>query len=267
MDAKTVCENLLSTIRSSGLNFILSETPFSVNIVLKKTFITSKNDSKLQTSKVLAKPLAFNQHTKDRSVINKQAVGTNFDQKTGNCGSIIRPNFSKHNSTWKCKKSINTQNDTSQLATTRSSMQDRSTLSNWHPTTIPAMETTTSNMTQKMNINSSNSSTFFPNLLNLSHMETSVPGLYDICRSAKENDEEQDNSKHFSEPNIPTYNKFQVLDTLSKEPSDQPVENGVNDILAEPDSGKKPEKRNIIDELNMEQLRTYFADFLKPVQM
>ena len=281
MDAKTVYENLLSTIRSSGLNFVLSETPFSLNIVLKKTFISSKNASKLQTSKVPAS----NQYTEEGSVINKQAMGTNFDQKTGNC-SPIRPNLSKQNSTWKtCNKSINIQNNTCQSATTKSSMmKDRPTLSPWHHTTIPAMETTTSAIhTQKMNISFSNSSTDFLNLSNLSHKKTSVPvSSYDVCRSAKGIDEEQDDeSNNYSEPNIPTYNKFQVLAKLSKEPSGQAVENDAGkdvkanlspvldseDILAEPDSEEKPEKRTLIDELNIEQLRNYLADYLKPVQM
>ena len=134
-----------------------------------------------------------------------------------------------------------------------------------------------------MNISSSNFSTDFLNLSNLSHKKTSVPASsYDVCRSAKWIDEEQDNeSNNFSEINIPTYNKFQVLTKLSKEPSGQAVENDAGkyvkanlspvldseDILAEPDSEEKPEKRKIIDELNIEHLRTYMADYLKPVQM
>ena len=275
MDAKIVCENLLSAIRSSGLNFVLSETPFSVNIVIKKTFISSRNDSKLQTSKVPAKHLAFDQHKKDRSVINKQVMGTNFNQKTGNCDPI-RPN-AKH-STWKTfHKLINTKNNNSLSATTKSSMKDRSTLSTWHHATIPAIETTTSTMTQKMNISSSNSAAYFPNLLNLSQKKASVPGSFEVCRSANGNDEEQDESNNLSEPNIPTFNKFQVLDKLTKEPSCKAVENDVHanlslvldseDILDEADLEKKPEKMKIIDELNEEQLRTYFADFLKPVQL
>ena len=210
MDAKTVCENLLSTIRSSGLNFVLSETPFSLNIVLKKTFISSKNALKLQTSKVAAS----NQYTEERSVINKLAMGTNFDQKTGNC-SPIRPNLSKQNSTWKtCNKSINIQNNTCQSATNKSSMmKDRPTLSPWHHTNIPAIET------QKMNISSSNFSTDFINLSNLSHKKTSVPASsYDVCRSAKGIDEEQDNESHnFSELNIPTYNRVKLLRMMQGE--------------------------------------------------
>ena len=49
MKANTVCENLLSIIRNSGLKFVLSETLFSVNIVLKKTLICSKDVSNLHS--------------------------------------------------------------------------------------------------------------------------------------------------------------------------------------------------------------------------
>ena len=48
MDAKTICDELLSNIKSSGLNFVLTETPFSVKIEIKKTFFrrSSKFSSK-----------------------------------------------------------------------------------------------------------------------------------------------------------------------------------------------------------------------------
>ena len=43
MDGNAVCENLLSTIRNSGLNFQLSETPFGATNAIKKTFILKKS--------------------------------------------------------------------------------------------------------------------------------------------------------------------------------------------------------------------------------
>ena len=46
MEAKTVFEELLSCIKNSGLNFVLTETPFSVNIVIKKTFFKTKEEEK-----------------------------------------------------------------------------------------------------------------------------------------------------------------------------------------------------------------------------
>ena len=84
-------------------------------------------------------------------------------------------------------------------------------------------------------------------------------------------------------PSIYTSNKFEALNLLnedykrSKEPAGKPVENDVEaklspvmdleDNLCETDLEKKPDKREMIDELNLEQLRTYLADLLKPVQM
>ena len=151
-----MCENLLSTIRSSGLNFILSETPFSVNIVLKKTFIYRKN-----ASEGSATSLSLNHSITDQSVISKQSMGTNFIKKTilptnikcvtsspkssnydpGKCGPI-RPNLVKQSPSWKTNRSIKNQKNTSQSATMKSSMKDGPTLSTWHQnSTIPAMQT------------------------------------------------------------------------------------------------------------------------------
>ena len=62
MEAKSVCDKLLSSIKSSGLNFVLTETPFTVNIVLKKTFIKTKesdpqaSNSRPSNSKVRHNP-------------------------------------------------------------------------------------------------------------------------------------------------------------------------------------------------------------------
>ena len=50
MEAKSVCEKLLSSIKNSGLNFVLTETPFSVNIVLKKTFTKTKESGPKATN-------------------------------------------------------------------------------------------------------------------------------------------------------------------------------------------------------------------------
>ena len=43
MDAQQVCEMLIMKVKSSDLNFILEESPFSVNISLKKSFIQKRN--------------------------------------------------------------------------------------------------------------------------------------------------------------------------------------------------------------------------------
>ena len=43
MDPTKICDNLLSYIKQSNLNFSLSETPFSVSICLRKTFIKDRN--------------------------------------------------------------------------------------------------------------------------------------------------------------------------------------------------------------------------------
>jgi hypothetical protein len=68
MEAKIVCDNLLSSIKSSGLNFLITETPFSVNIVTKKTFIRAKDSISqsgiLKSSNLKVKPssMAKNLH-------------------------------------------------------------------------------------------------------------------------------------------------------------------------------------------------------------
>ena len=41
--AQTICENLVTQIKRSNLNFILSETPYSVNISLRKRFLKEIN--------------------------------------------------------------------------------------------------------------------------------------------------------------------------------------------------------------------------------
>ena len=43
MDPIHICENLLYYIKSSNLNYSLNETPFTISINLKKTFIKDKN--------------------------------------------------------------------------------------------------------------------------------------------------------------------------------------------------------------------------------
>ena len=79
MDAKTVCENQLSTIRKSDLNFVLSETPYSVNIVLKKTFIQSQYVSKRASSNATSIHLShLNRGIMDNSLNNMQEMGNNF---------------------------------------------------------------------------------------------------------------------------------------------------------------------------------------------
>jgi hypothetical protein len=152
-------------------------------------------------------------------VINKQAIANNFTQKT-NLPTNIRPNPFKNNSTWKTtNKSINTKKNTSQSATIRSSTKDRSALSTWHQDTN--METTSTMRQNKLHINST---ILLPNLFNITPNKTSIPGSCDVSRrSDKGNDDERDEPNQFSEPNVPTYNKFQVLDKLSKEPSNQTV--------------------------------------------
>ena len=43
MDAFIICERLLCQLKASGLNYSLTETPFSVNITLKKSFVRNKS--------------------------------------------------------------------------------------------------------------------------------------------------------------------------------------------------------------------------------
>ena len=43
LDPSQICENVLSYIKKSNLNFFLSETPFSLTLNLKKAFLKDKN--------------------------------------------------------------------------------------------------------------------------------------------------------------------------------------------------------------------------------
>ena len=45
MDAEVLFEQLLQTVKSSGLNFKLEQSPYSAFISLKKTFLTDKAGS------------------------------------------------------------------------------------------------------------------------------------------------------------------------------------------------------------------------------
>ena len=46
MSAQDVCEKLVNQVKSSNLNFVVRETPYSVFITLRKSFIkTTENDS------------------------------------------------------------------------------------------------------------------------------------------------------------------------------------------------------------------------------
>jgi hypothetical protein len=196
---------------------------------------------------------------------------SNYDP--GKCGPI-RPNlFKKHNPSCKTNRSIKNQINTSQSATMKSSMKDSPTLSTWHQnSTIPAMQTP-STMTKNLHINSTN--------LNLSHFnlyskKSSIYGPYDVGSNVKENKNEPDESNNCSEPNIPTYNRFEALHKLSKDPSEKAVVNDEKFELPvqdpeysqdDADSDMTPKKRGVIAELNLEQLRTYLAEQLKPVQM
>ena len=43
MDASYTCDMIISQIKSSNLNYCLKESPFSVDVSIKKTFIKDKN--------------------------------------------------------------------------------------------------------------------------------------------------------------------------------------------------------------------------------
>eukprot|EP00092_Neocalanus_flemingeri_P005359 GFUD01005774.1.p1 GENE.GFUD01005774.1~~GFUD01005774.1.p1 ORF type:complete len:176 (-),score=60.28 GFUD01005774.1:108-635(-) len=44
MAAKDLCENLLSKVKSSNLNFVVRETPYSVCIKVRKSFVKTTNN-------------------------------------------------------------------------------------------------------------------------------------------------------------------------------------------------------------------------------
>ena len=47
MDANSICEKILSCVKGSNLNYSLKESPFSVLISLRKSFIKYKNNDPL----------------------------------------------------------------------------------------------------------------------------------------------------------------------------------------------------------------------------
>ena len=130
-------------------------------------------------------------------------------------------------------------------------------------------------MTQKKQRNSFNSITLFPN--KKTHALKAAVDKSDIGNDSEEvdegdieNDSEPEEHQHFSESNISTYNRFQVLDKLSEDSSDQTFENAekfemppVADSLDNLDSRNKPKERQVIDEINIEQLKTFLSEQLQ----
>ena len=49
MDAKETCDSVLTYIKKSNLNWNIVESPFSVTITLRKSFIKNKDGSFLQS--------------------------------------------------------------------------------------------------------------------------------------------------------------------------------------------------------------------------
>ena len=45
MSASEICEQLIQKLRQSNLNFVLTESPFSVEIKIKKSFVKIHNQS------------------------------------------------------------------------------------------------------------------------------------------------------------------------------------------------------------------------------
>ena len=48
MDANSAVDMIVSTVKTSNLNFLIQESPFSLQINLRKTFIKNKNGMTLQ---------------------------------------------------------------------------------------------------------------------------------------------------------------------------------------------------------------------------
>ena len=48
MDTNSAVNVIVSTVKSSNLNFLIQESPFSLQITLRKTFIKNKNGTTLQ---------------------------------------------------------------------------------------------------------------------------------------------------------------------------------------------------------------------------
>ena len=118
------------------------------------------------------------------------------------------------------------------------------------------------NISQKKQINSI---TLLPNPCNITLKKTHT--LKDLDKSDNENDSddvdksdykndsEPEELKHFSESNISTYNRYQVLDKLSRDSSDQTFEHAekfevspIADSEGNLDSNIKLEERQVIDE-------------------
>ena len=81
MDARITCEFLLQQIRSSNLNFILEETPFSAYLTIRKSFLKNINSSNLLTTfnnseEMLKKKIA------DLEAENLYLKSDNFDLRT-----------------------------------------------------------------------------------------------------------------------------------------------------------------------------------------
>ena len=84
-DASKICDVILANIKSSNLNFSLTESPFSVQISLRKTFITDKNGTRISGifEKKSSKPLSSIDRllieNEDLKAERKHIVQENYD--------------------------------------------------------------------------------------------------------------------------------------------------------------------------------------------
>ena len=94
MEANNLCENLLANIRSSGLNFLISETPYSVNVVIKKTLI-KKYPSRYSTmSSRSTNPIRMQHATTESAIaasIQAHPTKPNFQCKDPSSANTVQP--------------------------------------------------------------------------------------------------------------------------------------------------------------------------------
>ena len=83
--AESVFEGVLSEIRKSDLNFLLTETPFSVTIVIKKSFTRSKDANSMQlknidqsTSKPVAKQELYKNFSRQKKISSSFLLDQNI---------------------------------------------------------------------------------------------------------------------------------------------------------------------------------------------
>jgi hypothetical protein len=234
MEAKSICDEILLNIKSSGLNFVLTETPFSVKIEIKKTFFR-------RSSKFSSKQCNLDGPSSKSQTMGSILSSTNSKGFTSSF-EITKPTLQKYS-----QNPINTSNKMTKLIPQNKSISDCTTLGRpINPTALQMVKSKTPLhhmqdteppfLSHKMDLNQNSNSTtlqketfkfpiksnseqslFFQRTLVQTISELSQEGDYIKTETFK-----PEELKFISKPTISTSNRFQPLAYQSEDSLDIP---------------------------------------------